>query len=407
VDCPFLLAVVLFSTTVPVSADFSKPSKNLSNDEWGWETAADIAVIPGTDKVFAIWTRLDSDLERERVKFSKSTDGGVTWSSPIGLNCTNAWWWDNPNYWEMYGAALAVDDPYIHVVMSFSKTLTMEYEIYYRRSVDLGETWEPWVQLSNSSAPSVSPDVVAGGGYVHIVYVAGWPGNWEIMYKRIADNGAGPTDQTRRLTFSSGNSWSPALALSSNGLVVNIVYEDDTSGTSQILYKRLLNSGAGALETRSLTFGSNDKYAPGIVTSSGADDQYVFVVYLETLDPGSYQFQTIYKRLDQFGAAGGNVITARLTSLPTTATSLEIAFDGSTNTVAVICTASLPYENDAVFYKKLADYGGNGFITERVSYGAGRTSYPRVAAADGWAYVIWSDDTLLWGIPDIFFKRGN
>jgi len=404
--CPFLFAVVFFSTTVPVSADFSKPSKNLSNDEWGWETAADIAVIPGTDKVFAIWTRLDSDLERERVKFSKSTDGGVTWSSPIGLNCTNAWWWDNPNYWEMYGAALAVDDPYIHVVMSFSKTLTMEYEIYYRRSVDLGETWEPWVQLSNSSAPSVSPDVAAGGGYVHIVYEAEWPGNSEIMYKRIADNGAGPVEQTRRLTFSTGSSLSPAIAISDDGSVVNVVYQDETSGTSQILYKRLLDSGAGAMETRSLTFGGNDKYGPSIATSSGADGQYVFVVHSDCVDPAQGRYEVLFKRLDQFGAPGGEFLTTRLTSTQSSAYPCSITCDGSTKDVYAAYVA-WPTGMDDVFYKKLADYGGGSFTTGQISYGEGDSYGACLAAADGWAYVIWSDDTLLWGIPDILFKRGN
>ena len=281
----FVFIVLLLCLAEPVSADFSKPSKNLSNDYWGSETAADIAVIPGTDKIFALWTRRDSDLEREQVKFSKSNDGGVTWSSPFSLNCTDPWWWNNPNYWEMCGTAMAVDDPYIHIVMSFSKDLTGDYELYYRRSIDLGETWEPWVRLTNSSGLSISPDVAAGGGYVHIVYAASWPGNWEIMYKRIAANGAGPVDQSRRLTFSAGNSESPTLALSKDGSVVNIVYEDDATGTSQILYKRLPDSGAGAMKTQSLTFGSHDKSIPGIVTSSGADDQYVFVIYSERVDP--------------------------------------------------------------------------------------------------------------------------
>jgi len=401
-----LFALFFLGSTAVASADFSKPSKNLSNDYWGSETAADIVVIPGTDKVFALWTRLDSDLERPTVKFLKSNDGGVTWSSPVSLNCTDPWWWNNPNYWEMYGAAMAVDDPYIHVVMGFSKTLTSDYDVYYRRSVDLGETWEPWILLTNSSAPSASPDVAAGGGYVHVVYVAAWPGNPEIMYKRIAANGSGPVDQTRRLTFSTGNSSNPALAISKDGSVVNIVYRDDTSGTAQILYKRLPNSGSGVMETRFVTFGSHEKLGPGIVTSSGADDQYVFFVYSERADPAEYRDEVMFKRLDQFGAPGAQALTARLTSTQTSAYSCSIAFDGTTNALYVAYIAQ-PTGYADVLYKKLADYGGGSFTTGRISYGEGSSYGARMAAADGWAYVIWDDDVLTDGIPDIYFKRGN
>jgi hypothetical protein len=404
--CPFLLGFVLFGLTVTVSADFSKPSKNISNDYWGWDKTADIAVVPGTDKVFALWTRLDSDLERPTVKFSKSNDGGVIWSSPISLNCTDPWWWYNPNYWEIWGAAMAVDDPYIHVVMSFSKTLSGDYQISYRRSVDLGETWEPWVRLTNSSSPSVSPDVAAGGGYVHIAYLATWPGNWEVMYKRIAANGSGPVDQTRRLTFSTGSSSDPTLAISKDGSVVNIVYQDDTSGIDQIMHKRLLNSGAGVMETRSLTFGGHDKYGPSIATSSGADDQYVFIVYSERADPAQYRDEVMFKRLDQFGAPGAQVLTARLTSTQISAYPSSIAFDGSTNAVYVAYIA-WPMGYADVLYKKLADYGGGSFTTGRISYGEGASYGACMGAADGWAYVIWDDDALGDGIPDIFFKRGN
>lgn len=300
---------------------------------------------------------------------------------------------------------MAVDDPYIHVVMSFSKTGN-DFGIAYRRSDDLGETWEPWVRLTGGSAPSMYPDVAAVGGYVHIVYQAAWPGNWEIMYKRIEGNGAGPVDQTRRLTFSAGSSLEPALAVSNDGLVVNIVYEDDTSGTYQILYKRLLGSGAGAMETRFLSLGGNDKTGPRIATSSGADGQYVFIVHSDRADPGQGRDEVLFKRLDQFGAPGGEFLTKRLTSAPSSAYPCSVVCDGSTKAVYVGYVA-WPTGMEDVFYKKLADYGAGSPMTGRISYGEGTSNLARLAAADGWAYVIWSDSTLTDGIPDIFFKRGN
>ena len=400
----FVFIVLLLFLAEPLSSDFFSPAKNLSNDDDRFSFAKDIDVIPGTGNVFVIWADLNLELERERVIFCKSTDGGASWSPKVRLNCADPWWWEHSPYWEVGGAAMAVDDPYIHIVMSFRKDWLDDFEVFYRRSVDLGETWEPWIRLTNNSTPSWFPDVAAAGGYVHVVYVDDWPGNNEIMYQRITGNGAGPVDQIRRLTYSSGNSGYPALAVSKNGLVVNVVYEDDTSGTTQIFYKRITDSGTGALETRRLTFGSNNKYGPSVVTSSGEDDQYVFLAYTEDWQGND---EIMYKRLDQYGAAGGTVITARLTYSLTASNSPAVAFDGSTNAAYVIYEDTLS-DNTDIFYKKLDTFGGAGFTTGRVSYGAGYSYRPRVAAGGGWAYVIWQEDSgILGGIPEIFFKRGN
>jgi hypothetical protein len=401
-------ALLLFGLAGVISADFSTPSLNLSNNDMRWSSAKDVAVIPGTGNVFALWTDLNSDLEREIAVFRKSTDGGATWAPSVALNCTDFWWWDNPYYWEMWGAAMAVDPPYIHIVMSFQRDWAEGYEVYYRRSVDLGETWEPWVRLTNNSTLSVAPRVAAAGSYVHVVYEDEWPGNREILYQRIADNGAGPVDRIRRLSYSSGFSWNASLAVSANGQVVNVVYEDDTLGNSQIIYKRITNSGAGPIETRPLTFGSRNRYRPSIATSSGIDDQFVFIVYLDCVDEASSEFEILYKRLDQYGAAGGQVILSRLTFLPAFPWYPKVAFDGTTNDVYVTYSADAPLVDPAVYYKRLVDYGGGSPTTGRVSYGPGNVWNPCLAAGGGWAFIIWSDTSAdTGGIPEIFFKRGN
>jgi hypothetical protein len=58
-------------------------------------------------------------------------------------------------------------------------------------------------------------------------------GNFETYYKVSTDNGATWSDDTR-VSFASGTSWSPSLAVS--GTTVHLVWIDDRDGNDEIYY---------------------------------------------------------------------------------------------------------------------------------------------------------------------------
>ena len=402
----FILAVGLVFFLAPVvRADLSSPSRNISQSALD-SVFPKVVHVPGTSTVLICW--IETNGTSDFLLFAKSTDGGITWGKATWLSLTgqiqenDETGGDLGNY---YALAMAVEAPYVHIVMQWRSSETDDFEIRYRRSADLGDNWGGWTLLTDNATDSRYPDVVARGSYVHVTYQDSWPGNEEIMYKRITDYGAGAVDKTRRLTSSASESFYPRIAASQDGSIVSVVYEDSMASAFNIYLKSIDGEGAGTLFTRQLTFGT-DPFSgwnglPDIATSSGTapDDQYVYVVY-QTLWPGNMEI--MYKRLDNYGlASGGTTYTARLTYSDTDSKSNAIDFDAVTDDIHISYQDSWTGNTD-VMYRKLTAFGGGGFSGQRVSWGTGDSSQSAVAASSGNAYVVWADNTS--GNYEIYIK---
>jgi len=396
-SCSFFIFVLFLALAPQARTEFTAPAKNLSNSALD-SLFPKIVQIPAKPDIFAIW--VDTDGTTDFLYFVKSTDWGKTWTAPAGLSGSgqirDPWY---GNYINSYAISLAVDDPYIYIAMQWRPSASEDFEILYRRSTDLGETWEPWVQLTDTATDSRFPDVAARAGFVHVTYSDAWAGNEEIMYKRMGGNGGYPVSLTSRLTFSAGMSFFPKIALSKSGDTVHIVYEDDSSGQFNIFYKRIETYGAGSYSTQQLTSGSFFNGNPDITTSTGTDDQYVYIVY-ETEWPGNREI--MYKRLNNYGAAGFSTYTARLSYSSTESRNPAIAFDGAYNTVHVTYADNWPGNFD-VMYRYLSGSGAGGYSSWRVSYGTGESINPAVDCSGIWALVVWADKTS--GNFEIYYKN--
>jgi hypothetical protein len=356
-------------------------------------------IIGGTTEL-AIWVETSGSVDY--LKFSKSTDMAQTWSAPFSI-VSNGQIRYGSYLTDDYAFSFCVDNPYVHVVIQWRPNDTEDYEIWYLRSDDLGDTWGSWEQLTVNSSDSIWPDVDARGEFVHITYVDEWPGNQEIMYKRITNYGAGTVDQTRRLTFSSTSSVYPRIAVSQTGFTVNIVYQDLYSSHWNIFYKYIPDYGTGNYETRQLTFNTTDYNGrPDIAFGWDTYEQYVYIVY-ETDWPGNLDI--MYKRLNAWGQAGGTIYTARLTYSTAETRTCTVDFDTAYGYVHIAYNDLWPGNNDVMHKKFTSPGGGGGFATQRVSWGTGDSSHASVAASGTWAYIAWMDDSS--GNYEIYVKKGT
>ena len=99
--------------------------------------------------------------------------------------------------------------------------------------------------MSNDAGDSLIPAIAVSGNNVHIVWHDTTPGNSDILYRRSTDGGA-TFGSTINLSNNAGNSCYPAIAVSGNN--VHVVWEDDTPGNIDILYKRSTDGGASFTE---------------------------------------------------------------------------------------------------------------------------------------------------------------
>jgi hypothetical protein len=191
----------------------------------GSSTWASIAVWGSN--VHIVW--LDDRYGNPDLYYKCSTDGGETW---------------RPEYRLTYSAVLmgteyasiAVSGSTIHVVWNDFRL--GNDEIYYKRSTDNGITWGPDIRLTyNNPLSSFMPSICASGSNVHIVW---WQFkysldiNYEIYYKRSTDGGE-TWGQDTRLTNALYTSEFPTVAVS--GQKVHVVWDDDRDGGMEIYYK--------------------------------------------------------------------------------------------------------------------------------------------------------------------------
>ena len=110
----------------------------------------------------------------------------------------------------------------------------LNYEIYYKRSIDAGESWGADTRLTNNTAWSLYPSISVSGQVVHVVWNDERDFNNEIYYKRSTDAGVSWGFDTR-LTNNTALSWFPSVSVS--GSSVHVVWQDHRDDNSEIYYK--------------------------------------------------------------------------------------------------------------------------------------------------------------------------
>jgi len=292
-----------------------------------------------------------------------------------------------------YNPAMAMDSTgAIHVVWH---DLTPDNaEIYYKRSPDGGKSWDPARRLTWTSGHSYRPAISTDSGdTVHVVWEDYTPDSFEIYYRRSTDSGA-TWGAVRRLTWTSGWSEYPAIATDSSN-TVHVVWEDYTPGDYEIYYMSSSNGGETWSAVKRLTWTSGWSRYPDIATSAVNN---VHVVWADDT-PGTYE---IYSKSSPdgggtWGAAKRATWTSNGSFWP------EVALDSSGGMHVVWYGYDYsPYQLE-IYHKRSPDGGVTWGPTKRVTWTSGGSFWPAIAVVttDG-IYVPWTDYTP--GVSEIFFK---
>jgi len=154
-----------------------------------------IATNPSNGDIYALASVDPSGGDPLDVRFSRSTDGGATWSPSVRVNddaSTTAWQW--------FGTMSVAPNGRIDVVWNDTRNDPggLDSELFYSSSTDGGVTWLPNVPMSPAWDPLIGhPDQNKIGDYydmvsfndaAHLAWAATFNGEQDVYYLRIGGN---------------------------------------------------------------------------------------------------------------------------------------------------------------------------------------------------------------------------
>ena len=265
-------------------------------------------------------------------------------------------------------------------------------DIYLKKSTDGGNSWSALTRLTWNNGESKNPRIkIDSGGALHVAWQDKTPGNFEIFYRRSTDGGA-TWSALKRLTWTSGNSYHPALDAGGDGRV-HVLWDDVSSGNAEIYYKNSADNGISWPGAQRLTYNSGDSWAGSVTVKSSANIH----VFWSDLSPGNAEI--FHKRSTSVGSTW--LSPQRLTWNSRGSWSADACEDTIENFHLVWHDFSPG--NAEIYHKTSMDGGATWIGTERVTWNSGVSKKPKMAISNvDCLYIVWQDNSM--GNSEIFFK---
>jgi hypothetical protein len=260
-------------------------------------------------------------------------------------------------------------------------------EIYLKRSTDGGVNWGADTRLTNNVGQSSHPSIAITGAAVQVVWRDNRDGNAEIYTKRSPDGGVSWGTDTR-LSVNTSASEFPSVAVA--GLAIHVVWRDFRTNNDDIYYRRSTDGGVSWGAETALTIVGLQSEEPSVAVSGAV----VHVAWYEFPNDDIF-----YKRsLD----GGDNWEAAVRLSASLAGNTFDESIAASGPVVHLIWRDNRD-GNFEIYYKRSPDSGANWGPDTRLTFDAGSSVYPSVAASAEAVYTAWADSRM--GSWEIYAKR--
>lgn len=187
---------------------------NIAEDPSNWQNNPEFAIDSnGTiHVVFNGKSNLNSSYHQQL--YTKSTDGGVTWTDKIIVG-------GNVGSHHGYEPDIAVDsNDDLYVVWQSPDDGQINSQIKFSKSVDGGDTWSAWGNLGTTGYYSLDASIaIDSNDVLHVVYAGNDAANtslYHVKYIRSTDGGSSWSAFTNLSLNTSNHQYKPHIAISAN-----------------------------------------------------------------------------------------------------------------------------------------------------------------------------------------------
>ena len=147
--------------------------------------------------------------DKYQILFAKSTDGGATFGNP-GIISDNL---GDSSY-----PKISTSGNNIYITWSYTVT-KKDYDVFFSKSIDGGSTFSTPANISNNLGDSGLPQMAVSGNNVYVTWENNGLGNFEVFVAKSSDGGntfASPVN----ISNNSAPSGAPQIATTGNNVYV-------------------------------------------------------------------------------------------------------------------------------------------------------------------------------------------
>jgi len=272
-------------------------------------------------------------------------------------------------------------------------------EIHYRKSADGGASWTTNKMIIDNQSDSKTPDIAVDSSYrVHVVWddaqYFSGGGNSNIVYKKSA-NGGVTWSYLKCLTWSYLWNRNPDITVDSSD-DLHLVWEDDTPGNREIYYRKSTDAGTTWSTSKRLTWTAGASVYPAVC----ADSSNKIHVFWNDDTPGNDEIY--YRKTTDGGATWSSV--QRLTWSAGASENPAVAADSFGN-LHLMWADYTPGDYE-VFYRKSTDGGGIWSSSKRLTWTAGESEFPAISVdSSNEIHVVWNDNVA--GNNEIYYAKST
>jgi hypothetical protein len=240
-----------------------------------------------SDYRYAVWSA--GEEEDRYIFFSRSSDGGNTFSSPLSIS--------GKSRTPVFNPEVSSSGNNIYVVWQ-GQSENGNQDIFMRKSVDYGSSFSGVENLSNDPGGSGNPQVTLNGNTTYVAWEGTTPGNNYIFYSK-SDNGS-KFDSPQKIGDNKGIPYSPELVVSDNPVTDSFTYKavDDNGAESNVATVEVntdaVNQNTLNEETKSISVDSSQEIDITLKAKDLNKDPVKFEIvthptegHIEKFDPNS------------------------------------------------------------------------------------------------------------------------